>query len=349
MSKVIAFPGAAGPPSAALPVQAVSTAGLAFAASGLDRAAALRARPEELARLAAAPGTRILPLWRGRPLICPPETPPDPVVGAGLCPVAPGAGLLAQLALPPVFLGLSAGEAVFAADVSAWVPAGPLAEPAGFEAAPVPAPADLPPGAVFADLRGALGQLDARAGELAATARAILGWQATHGFCAACGTASEVALGGWQRRCPACGTLHFPRTDPVVIMRITRGNAVLLGRSPGWPEGMFSCLAGFMEPGETVEAAVRREVAEETGVQVGAVRMLASQPWPFPASLMLGCAGVAQSAAITPDPAEIEAALWVSRERLLGVFAGQDAEIRAPRPGSIAWWMLHNWLADRAD
>jgi NAD+ diphosphatase len=135
----------------------------------------------------------------------------------------------------------------------------------------------------------------------------------------------------------------------VVIMLVTRGNAVLLGRSPGWPEGMMSLLAGFVEPGETVEAAVRREVWEEAGVRVGAVTYLASQPWPFPASLMLGCRGEALSEAITTDPVELEAALWVSRERMALVFMGEDPEIRAPRVGAIAGFLLREWLADRLD
>ena len=124
---------------------------------------------------------------------------------------------------------------------------------------------------------------------------------------------------------------------------------MLLGRSPGWPEGMYSCLAGFVEPGETVEAAVRREVAEETGITVGAVRYLASQPWPFPASLMLGCAGDALDEAITLDPEELEAALWVSREDMVAVMAGLHPAIRAPRRGAIAHALLTGWLADRLD
>jgi NAD+ diphosphatase len=157
------------------------------------------------------------------------------------------------------------------------------------------------------------------------------------------------AMSGWQRDCPACGAHHFPRTDPVVIMLITHGNAVLLGRSPGWPEGMYSLLAGFVEPGETLEAAVRREVYEETNVRVGPVSYLASQPWPFPASLMFGCAGEALTTEITIDPQEIEDALWVSREDMVSVFAGQHPDILPARKGAIAHFLLENWLADRLD
>jgi NAD+ diphosphatase len=158
-----------------------------------------------------------------------------------------------------------------------------------------------------------------------------------------------MAQGGWQRSCPTCGAQHFPRTDPVVIMLVTRGNSVLLGRSPGWPEGMFSLLAGFVEPGETIEAAVRREVLEETGVTCGAVNYLASQPWPFPASLMIGARTEATSSEIRIDPEELETALWVSREELVQAFAGQHPVIRPSRKGAIANFILRNWLADRLD
>jgi NAD+ diphosphatase len=188
-----------------------------------------------------------------------------------------------------------------------------------------------------------------REAELIATAKAILGWHSSHRFCSACGHASAVGMGGWQRDCPSCGAHHFPRTDPVVIMLVTRGNAVLVGRSPGWPEGMYSLLAGFVEPGETLEAAVRREVREETGIAVGRVEYLASQPWPFPASLMFGCRGEALPGEIEIDPKEIEAAMWVSREEMMQVLAGGHPRMRAPRRGAIAGFLLRNWVADCLD
>ena len=129
-------------------------------------------------------------------------------------------------------------------------------------------------------------------------------------------------------------------------MLITRGSSVLMGRSPGWPSGMFSLLAGFIEPGETLEAAVRREVWEEAGIRVGAVSYLASQPWPFPASLMFGCAGEALDTEIRIDPEEIEEARWVSRNDMLKIFAGEHPEIKPARKGAIAHFLLENWLAD---
>jgi NAD+ diphosphatase len=314
---------------------------LAFAGSGLDRAAHLRRDPEALARLWVDPRARVLPFWHGRPGFA---------AAGGLMLVAPGHPVLAEAPGAALFLGREDdGAPRFAADLALWQPAEGAPDPKLFLDARLLAHPDLPEGAGFAELRLRLTELTAREAELAATARALFEWHRTHRFCARCGQPGDLAEAGWTRRCPACGALHFPRTDPVAIMLVTRGERVLLGRSPGWPEGMFSCLAGFMEPGETLEDAVRREVAEETGVQVGAVRYVGSQPWPFPASLMLGCRAEALSDDIRPDPTEIEDALWVSRSRLAAIFAGTDPVIRAPRRGAIAGWLLRLWLADRLE
>ena len=288
-----------------------------FGGSALDRAAELRGDAEALGRLAARPGARVVLLRAGEPLVQGPEEAP----WLARRPVAEAAGDL-------VFLGREGEEGVWAAVAAEGAEAGE---------------------GRWAELRGVMAELSPRDGELAATARAVLAWHGRHGFCAVCGSRSHVAQAGWRRDCPSCGAQHFPRTDPVVIMLVTRGNDVLLGRSPGWPEGMHSLLAGFIEPGETVEAAVRREVWEEAGVRVGRVGYLASQPWPFPASLMLGCRGEALSEEITVDPHELESALWVSRERLMRVFLGEDPLIRAPRDGAIAGFLLRKWLEDRLD
>lgn len=315
-----------------------------FGGSGLDRAHHLRGDEGARADLAARPGARCIALWRGKPLLDGPQGAPALArLPLGHPALAAEKGLL-------LFLGREDGEGVWAADMSAWEPdAADLAAIGGFLDPTEQRHPALPAACRFAELRAAMAALSPRDAELAATARALLSWHETHGFCARCGARSVPVLGGWQRDCPACGGHHFPRTDPVVIMLITRGNDLLLGRSPAWPPGMFSLLAGFIEPGETVEAAVRREVFEEAGVRVGAVSYLASQPWPFPASLMLGCRGEATSAEIAVDPAELESALWVGRERLMGVMAGQDAGIAAPRAGSIARFLMENWLADRLD
>ena len=209
--------------------------------------------------------------------------------------------------------------------------------------------ASEPAGLDFVGLRDVMARLPTRDAELAATARAILNWHDSHRFCSACGHASDTTQGGWQRLCPACGTSHFPRTDPVVIMLVLHEDRLLLGRSPLWRAGLHSCLAGFIEPGETVEAAVRREVQEETGVRVGPVRYLTSQPWPFPASLMLGCVGIAETTALTLDPVEIEAARWADRAEVMEALIGRHPDIELPQTGSIAHDLITRWLADDLD
>ncbi|MCV2872198.1 NAD(+) diphosphatase [Defluviimonas sp. WL0050] len=311
-----------------------------FGGSGLDRAAWLRGKAEDLSAHMTDGSACILPIWRGKPLFA----------SHAAAWVARGHPVLETAAETPVFLGLDEGQARFAADISAWEPETGDTPPAGvfFDPTEQRHPA-LPDDYRFAELRGVMADLTPRDAELVATAKAILGWHRSHRFCSACGQPSAVADGGWQRRCATCGTFHFPRTDPVVIMLITRGNKTLLGRSPGWPEGMYSCLAGFVEPGESLEAAVRREVAEETGVRVGPVRYLASQPWPYPSSLMIGCTGEAVTDEITVDPHEIEDAIWVSREDVALALSGEHPTIRRPRNGAIAGFLLANWVADRLD
>jgi len=306
-----------------------------FGGSGLDRAAHLRSDAGVMQTLRAE--GRVLALWRGKPLV---EEDALVWLGSG----HPVIGTAAT----SVFLGMDAGAACFAADVSAWEPDTETGD-GGFFDATVQRHPDLPPTTGFAELRGLMTRLSPREAELAATAKAILTWHATHGFCAACGEASVATMAGWQRDCPACRSHHFPRTDPVVIMLVTRGNSVLLGRNENWPEGMFSLLAGFIEPGETIEAAVRREVQEEAGILCGPVRYLASQPWPFPASLMLGAQTEAQTEAITIDPAELQEALWVTREEMVEVMAGLHPRIKPTRKGAIAHFLLQHWLADQLD
>lgn len=147
-------------------------------------------------------------------------------------------------------------------------------------------------------------------------AKALLDWHRRHRFCANCGSPTVVGASGWRRECEACSTQHFPRVDPVVIMLAVRGDTCLLGRQPRFPAGMYSALAGFLEPGETIEDAVRREIQEEAGIHCGTVAYHASQPWPFPSSLMIGCIAQATSATITIDATELEDARWFTREEV---------------------------------
>ena len=170
-----------------------------------------------------------------------------------------------------------------------------------------------------------------------AQARSILHWHESHGFCAKCGAKSLMADAGYKRICPSCKTEHFPRTDPVVIMAVRHGDQVLLGRQASWPPNMFSALAGFMEPGETIEQAVAREVLEEAGIKVGAVSYVTTQPWPFPSSLMIGMIAEATTTEIKLDPAELEEARWFSRADLEMMLAGTHPDgLYASRPQAIA-------------
>lgn len=308
-----------------------------FGGSGLDRSAHLRGDADQQVDLWTK--SRVLALWKGRPLLRD---------GQAIAWLSPDATLAGQPGTA-IFLGRSDGTPVFAQDVSDWVPSQPITASTSFFDAQVQTHPDLPPSHGFYDLRSVMAQLGPRDAELCATARALMEWHRSHGFCASCGAKSAMTNAGWQRTCPACQTPHFPRTDPVVIMLITHGNRLLLGRGPTWPEGMYSLLAGFVEPGETIEAAVRREVFEETGINVGDVGYLSSQPWPFPASLMIGCRGAALSDQITLDPAELQDARWVTREELLSAFAGSHPQIKPSRKGAIAQFIMQHWLADTLD
>ena len=182
-----------------------------------------------------------------------------------------------------------------------------------------------------------------------AEAKAMLAWHARHRFCANCGAATDVTEAGWKRSCPACKTEHFPRTDPVVIMLAVRGERCLLGRSARFAAAMWSCLAGFIEPGECIEEAVRREVREEAGIVCGRVRYFASQPWPFPMSLMIGCHAEALTEDITVDPTELEGARWFDREEIALMLARQHPDgLGTPPPVAIAHHIIRAWVEEGA-
>jgi NAD+ diphosphatase len=180
-----------------------------------------------------------------------------------------------------------------------------------------------------------------------AEAKALLGWHARHRFCPNCGAPTRPVQAGWRRDCPACKAEHFPRTDPVVIMLVIAGERCVLGRSPRFASTMWSCLAGFAEPGETIEEAVRREVLEEVGIVCGRVEYLTSQPWPFPSSLMIGCHAEARSETIVIDRSEIEDARWFDREELRLMLMRQHPEgLTTPPPVAIAHHIIRNFVED---
>lgn len=176
-------------------------------------------------------------------------------------------------------------------------------------------------------------------------ARSLVDWHARHRFCAVCGAPTELFRGGWGRRCGSCNAEHFPRVDPVVIMLAEHDGRVLVGRQGGFPPGFFSALAGFVEPGESLEEAVARELFEEAGIHVSDVTYVASQPWPFPSSLMIGCRAVAADPTLTLDTTEIEAAMWVDRAEVRAALAGDmGAPFMAPPPLAIARYLLEDWV-----
>jgi NAD+ diphosphatase len=181
---------------------------------------------------------------------------------------------------------------------------------------------------------------------LFAAALSLSRWHSRHRFCANCGHLTDIVRGGWSRRCPSCSGEHFPRVDPVVIMIAEHSGELLLGRQPHYPPGRYSALAGFVEVGETLEAAVRRELHEEAGITVRDVRYLASQPWPFPSSLMIGCSASAVGRELTIDRTELEDARWFSREAIAAALAGAaDAAFQPPPRAAIARTLLERWLA----
>jgi NAD+ diphosphatase len=293
---------------------------IAFAGADLDRADHLRSNP---AALAARMDHRArLLLLNG---IDPTYAPDGGLAWGSLADAAPGAEL--------IFLGLNAeGRACFAAAPDA----------ASSSVGP-------PPPGLWAQMA------TMRPAELATygVARSLAGWHARHRFCPRCGHGTVIAKGGWQRDCtnPACRAEHFPRTDPVVIMTIEHDGALLLGRQPRFPPHRYSALAGFLEPGESIEECVARESFEEAGVRLASVHYIASQPWPFPSSLMIGCHAIAMSRELTIDRSELDDARWFTRAEVAEAMAAGKrgavgAAFEAPPPHAVAWHLLDSWLLE---
>ncbi len=209
--------------------------------------------------------------------------------------------------------------------------------------AAVPAKGDASPRMANPQLWALMATLDAGDLALYGGARSLIDWHARHRFCAQCGGDTKIAKGGWQRGCESCNAQHFPRTDPVTIMLAEYEGRLMLGRGKGWPEGAFSALAGFVEPGETIEEAVQREVFEESGVRVRDVSYIASQPWPFPSQLMIGCHSYADDDALVIDETEMAEIIWFTREQVVASLEG-NGPFRAPPPHAIAYNLMKWWL-----
>lgn len=190
-----------------------------------------------------------------------------------------------------------------------------------------------------------IGRMEGGDAALWATARSLIEWHNRHGYCGVCGSPTEIFRAGWARKCEGCGAEHFPRVDPVVIMLAEHDGKVLVGRGLNYPERRYSALAGFVEPGESIEEGVARELLEEAGVRVKSVRYVASQPWPFPASLMIACIAEAESAAVVIDRTELADLMWVDRGQVAAALAGaEDAPFQAPPPFAIANTLMARWL-----
>ncbi|QPQ54811.1 NAD(+) diphosphatase [Allosphingosinicella flava] len=282
-----------------------------FTGAPLDRADRFRLDPGRIAALRLHSAARLLRL-------------------SGVDPVLDEAGRLVWDALSHdadlLFLGLDGDAPVFAPLVAI-------------------ADAAARPPALFQ----MLGEMAPEDAALWGVARSLINWHGRHGFCANCGSPTVPFRAGWARKCGGCGAEHYPRVDPVVIMLAECEGRVLVGRQPQYPFGRYSALAGFVEPGESIEEAVARELKEEAGIEVSGVRYVASQPWPFPGSLMIACIAAARDDAITIDTTELEDAKWVDRAGVEAALSGQaDAPFLAPPHFAIAHTLFLRWLAGSA-
>lgn len=296
---------------------------LPMTASVIDRDGQARSAPDLLARLLADPSTRVMELIGDRAPLRPDRSlvlrPPEPEDADTLL----------------LYLGRHDGIA----HVAACRPSPPTGETTREERL------DSAP---FAGLREVAAELSQAQATLFATALGLANWHVRHPHCPRCGEVTEVVQAGWVRRCPRDGSEHYPRTDPAVIMAVTDdAERLLLARNVGWPEGRFSVLAGFLEPGETIAGAVEREVAEEVGVAVTDVRFVGDQPWPFPASLMLGCTARATTTDLTCQPEEIAEARWFTREEFRSELL--DGYVQAAGRLSISGRLIEGWLGQRLD
>ncbi len=296
-----------------------------YAGLALDRVSERRGDREWIESLLRDQRARVIPVWRSKSLIVE-GSPPEPLF---LSPAELSVEVEGVL-----FLGLMDDAPYFATDVSH------VEEPE--------LPAVTGGRGKFIDLRAVGAIMDRQHGGLLAYARGLAHWHSRHGFCGVCGSPTAAADGGHVRRCanPSCGAEHFPRTDPAVIMLVTRGDQCLLARNKRFPLPMYSTLAGFVEPGESLEEAVAREVYEESRIRCTDVRYQSSQPWPFPASIMLGFRATAKNSDIQIDGTELMDAGWFSRAQLRATDTHDPEKFRLPRGDSIARRLIEEWLAE---
>jgi NAD+ diphosphatase len=295
-----------------------------FASNPLDRGDAQRRDQQWLDAQAANPRSRFLPLWQLNVLV---HSESETRLGW----LSPTAIKHLAVDVPPVFLGLLEGIAHFAIDVSQ------LADPQQ--------ELKLDEAWRFEESRTAATQLSLTDTGILAQSRAQLDWHRRHQFCSVCGQRTVQGRGGHVRQCPACKAEHFPRTDPVAIMVVSDGDRCLLGQTRGRLSrtGTYSALAGFIDQGESIEEAVRREVKEEAGIEVGRVRYHSSQPWPFPSSLMIGCHAEALTTEIRMDDGEMTDVRWFSRDEVLSALKGENPHLRVPAPIAIAHHLIKAW------
>ena len=315
---------------------------LTYSGRPLDRAALNRQDTAWLQAHLGAPNLRLLAVWQDQNLIASAsrDSEPEPAFVTGDA----ARHIIADVAYctTPMFLGLQGSIPVFALDLS------PLKETDA--AALVAGTGGV--SAEFVDIRSVGGLMPQHDGSILAYARGLAYWHRRHEFCGACGAATTSQQGGHVRRCtnPGCGIEHFPRTDPAVIMLVTtvfnNEPHCLLGRQASWAPGMYSSLAGFVEPGESLEVAVQREVMEEANIEITDVEYRASQPWPFPSSLMLGFRARATTFDIDVGNDELEEALWFSLSEIRGLSAADRDDRRLSRRDSIARWLIEDWMHD---
>lgn len=314
-----------------------SSQDMPLAMKPIERAAHRRVRPEDMAAARRNRDVLVCLLRSGEPLI-------EGAQGGGV--LRPGESVSGPQR-PLVWLGpeaydLSPGARdVFLGEDRNGMPIFALDLPAEFSLAG----SMLEGLGDFEDMRAAAQMLSPLEANCVSTARSLFEWHRRHGFCANCGAGTDIVEAGWKRVCPECEAEHFPRTDPVAIMLAVRGEKCLLGRSHGWPAGFLSCLAGFVEPGETVEQAACRELEEEAGIRADPAQAeyLFCQPWPFPSSLMIGLILPAESEEIRTEQDELEAAYWVTREDARAMLAGSHPDFYCPPPMAIAHHILKAW------